>query len=224
MKRVLTFAALTCTLVGRVDAQACLGRASFASGVYRAGLTYQDPDAYGGQFAYGTVHSGFVAADLTAIRPAELPSGASSSSTRIGGTVGSQITVSQRARAEFCPTFGIGMAFGSSEFPNRSSDFRTRNIDLGFTFGMATGPAEELHFIPSAGVKYAFEGTSGTSTSNGVSVKYTTQTSATGYWVLALGVARGTITVTPLTYVPIGSTSRKSQWGVGVTYNFGRRP
>jgi hypothetical protein len=91
-------------------------------------------------------------------------------------------------------------------------------------FGMSTSATDELHFILSAGFKYAFEGTSGTLTSNGASVKYNTLTSATGYTVLALGIARGSIAVTPVTYVPIGSTRRSSQWGVGATYNFGRRP
>jgi hypothetical protein len=187
-------------------------------------VTYRDPDAYGGELAYGTVRSGFAAAELTAMRPQNLPADVSSSSTRLGGTVGTRVAVSGKPLVQFCPTLGIGMVFGSSESPTGSAESRTRNIDLGMSVGMSTSATDELHLIPSLGLKYAFEGTSGTSTSNGVSVKYHTMMSATGYWALALGIARGTITVTPVTYLPIGSTRRRSQWGVAATYNFGRRP
>jgi hypothetical protein len=224
---------VTTTVLGfafgmRLDAQTCLGRSSFASGALRAGVSYRDnanSNVFGGELAYGTPRALFAGAELSTARPQTSPADFSSSSTRIGGTVGAQVVVSDAARVQFCPTLGIGVAFGSSDSPTRHTESRTPNIDLGVALGMSTGATDELHFIPSVGFKYAIERTSGTTTNAGSAPVdfHTTMATGTGYAMLGLGIARGAVTVTPIALLPIADGQRSKQWGIAATYNFGRR-
>jgi hypothetical protein len=68
------------------------------------------------------------------------------------------------------------------------------------------------------------EKTSATRTFAGTSSDYHTLAAGTGYVVLSLGIGQGAVTVAPLVILPIADSRRSKQWGVGATYNFGRRP
>lgn len=129
---------------------------------------------------------------------------------------------------QVCPVAAFGLFKGTSKFattsfPDFSSDYSGQHYGLGGAFGYAGVSTNELRLIPSIAVRFVRETTSGTTVSQGVSQKYDGVGYQYGLTTLALGIARNGFAVTPFLQRAFATRGGRVQWGLGASYNFGKR-
>jgi len=219
-RRALLAAAITLASTTEADAQACLGRAAFSSGAVRTSIGYQSVNWYGGEIAVGSAQSGFGAARFETYQPGHSSSASTFSSTRMLVSGGTQVRV---GRAQFCPIAGLGHANSESSFDSRRLESTVRRYEIGGAIGTSTGARDDVHVIPSLAIKYVLESASGTITTAGIPSRFNNRGTSHGESVWSLGFAYGSVAVTPFVVAPFGIRFLRTDWGVHVSYNFGRR-
>jgi hypothetical protein len=227
MKRVLVVASLLVASSSAAAAQACLGQVSFRNGAARVGGGYSE-HTYTGEVGYGSPSSGFAAVRLDAFR--RDVSAFEASANRGVISAGMQMMVGA-SRVQVCPVAAFGLISGSSHFtgsqfsPAFESEFDGRRYEIGGAIGYAPVNDDAWHVTPSMAVRFIRETSSGTSTTAGAVGQRGTYSYQFGLTTASLGVMRNGFGIRPFLQRAFAVRSGTTiQWGVGASYNFGRRP
>ncbi|MGH7619523.1 MAG: hypothetical protein ACREPM_20090, partial [Gemmatimonadaceae bacterium] len=146
-------------------AQVCLGFAPFSAGPLRTSVGYQDGDGtdlYRGEVGLGRASSDFgtLGAQLTASR--NDPAGFHSSSKRVDGMAGRELSLGGADGAQVCPIARLGYGSASSAFPNGTVDENYIPFGFGGAFGFNMVTSQSSRIVPSLAVEYVGDRVSGT--------------------------------------------------------------
>jgi hypothetical protein len=212
------FAVATLLPAERASGQTCLGTASFAAGLARAGATFAVTDggkAYGGHVAVGAPTGPF--GDLAVARSEFDDIDAGATAFSIG--VGYAIEVTPAGHLQFCPRIthvrqsgpDFDTGFGTAKTSLRASE-------IGASLGGSVQVTPRLDFVPFAGAAYVAtrgtleteQGTEQSDTEDGGQIRF-----GAGL------VLDRRLTLQPAVLIPLGSEGSSHTFVLMLAWNFG---
>jgi hypothetical protein len=202
-----------------LEAQSCLGTASFTAGPARLGVAGAFPEGakeFGGQLAYGQVNGGFGAVSVARATAND----ADVSSMTYGVTGGYQLNLGQRGGAQLCPVGGLSYSTTDEvEFLGSSIDASARTFQAGLAVGAPLNAGATAQLVPFGSLSLA-------NTSATVTVDGEDSSNDETYGVMQLGaglVLGRAITVQPSVSIPLGLEDADAVFSVAMGFNFGAR-
>jgi hypothetical protein len=224
MRRTLVTAAAAAVLTtgGRLDAQACLGRASFSSGGARVGANYRSVSIYGGEIGYGKTASWFGVAQGDRWQTSRAPS-YSASWNRVMATAGYQVPL-KTSGFEACPLASIGYYFSAqSRSVDSHSDYTSRQYQLGGAIGYSAGASTDWMVVPSFAMQFVRQTSNGTWEYSNQTFRGSPPPYDFGLSTFTLGITKNRFTFSPFLQRPFGIRYSTTHWGLGLGYNVGRK-
>ncbi len=220
MTKVFSIAGVAAALLvgsSALEAQTCLGTASFATGPTRAGVevTFDDgATAYGAELAFGRAEGGFAGVNAALHTIDDLDE----SAFGIGGTLGLQRAVAAYAGAQLCPVLSAGYIFGPN-FDVSGLEFESSTLlgSAGLAFGVPFQLSPAAAIVPFGQARVAYGRSS-------VSAGGQSESFSDTYGLLGLGagvVLNQRITIRPTISIPVGLDDSDATFSIGAAVNFG---
>lgn len=209
-------AAIAAAVPTSLDAQTCLGNASFAANHLQMSGTYaftSDFDELGAAFVSGSnsVFAGLGVSSYSAE--------GGDPNLRIGGSVGYQVPVSASGRVQACPLLRVSYGLPTDDYNGSGGELTTQSYGLGLAFGGTMLQRERLALVPSvqATVQRDVFTIKGGLAPDDIADTYAT----VGF---ALGIVMNeALSLRPSVSVPVNASFDEPLFGIGLSLNYGRR-
>ncbi len=213
---LLSFMAVSLPLAtSRLEAQSCLGYASFATNHLQlnAGATISsDVEQFGANFVSGS-NSIFAGLGVGGTRYE-----GSDASLEARGLLGSQVPMGTSGRWQLCPVVNAMYGKGPDNFAFPGSELTSFGAGFGLAFGGELSRSETLAIVPSLQLGFQYERLS----VDGVAGD--TFTDTYGTMGAALGfVFSNQLSLRPSVMIPTREGSNEPIFGISVALNYGRR-
>jgi hypothetical protein len=208
-------AVATLAFASDLEAQACLGNASFSTNHLQLNADANfanDVQDFGASFVGGS-GSYFAGVGVGGVSYDGAPS-----SLGVRGLLGTQVPVSSGSW-QVCPVLRIGAGFGPSDFDGVGGDLSTRSFGFGFAVGGEMMRSDRLVLVPSLSLGFGYDQLK---VSGGALPTTTDDTFGLAGFALGI-VISDQLSIRPSISKPVSARNEDPIFGIGIALNYGGR-